>query len=94
MKLLVRLLAVSNIFFFGCGSDQISGEACDLGMGEYTEAICAQATEAAGCSSHQVSQKAETMCTGKVTVTRSCCAYNSCSSLPSLPTPRFPPCSH
>lgn len=94
MKLLIRAIAVSNILFFGCGDDQTSGEACDLGMGEYTEAACAQAAEAARCSSHQVSQKAETMCTGQVTVTRSCCAYNSCSSHPTLPSPRFPPCSH
>ena len=92
MHLLIRLMIVPLILCFGCSGETTSGEACDFGMGEYTEAVCAQAADAAGCDSYQVSQKSEPACSGKVAVTRSCCAYNSCRSHPSFPDPRFPPC--
>jgi hypothetical protein len=92
MKLLSGLIAMSTILCLGC-AEKTSGEACDLGMGEYTEAVCSQAAAAAGCDSHQLSSKSDTMCSGKLPVTRTCCAYNSCSSQPTLPEPRFPACS-
>jgi hypothetical protein len=93
MQLLIRLIPVTAILYFGCGGDKTSGEACDMGMGEITEAVCAAAAEAAGCESHQVSQKSEALCTGKPKVTRSCCVYNNCGSHPTFPTPAFPPCT-
>jgi hypothetical protein len=75
-----------------CGGDKTTGEACDLGLGDYTESVCASAATAAGCESYRTSRKNDTVCSGQKAVIRTCCAYTSCDTHPSLPDPKFPSC--
>jgi hypothetical protein len=76
----------------GCSS-KTSGESCDLGLGDYTQEICDQAAQAAGCQSHELVQREEAMCSPPQTRTRNCCEYHDCGSLPNLPSPQGPNCS-
>ena len=76
----------------GC-ADDVSGFSCDLGRGEYTEAVCTQAGEAANCETVRYEQEADTFCAGTVPGTRQCCHYEGCESELDLPTPGTVSCT-
>ena len=89
------LALTAALFILSSCGHIVSGEGCDLGANDITQAICDSAAAAVKCEDHVLVQKDIVLCSTPTVVMgkANCCQYTACEAQPTFPAPHPATCN-